>query len=565
MTDERVSVPDNLDIGLVQQARAGDGDAFAELFNQLHQPVLNYIYHMLGDRQRAEDVTQDAFIRAHDRLDKLGPPYDFKSWVYRIASNLAIDMLRRERRLVDLDEDEPMMPPNGPTTRRPAERNVQRQQERRAVWASLDQLPTNYRQALVLREINQLSYQEVSRALDVSYSNARQLVHRARLQFREVHGIRKVMREGMQRCRVFGDMLSAFHDNELSQAEMEMIKDHIRHCPDCQQTEKDLKAVGLALGALPPLIPSPGWADKVIQQIQSKPAPMPSKTPLGKGGSLTKFFTSSSLAVKAGALITVLAVLGVGLWSLAGGMGGGADPSPSPENTTVEPAGTSPGEELAPAETEPSVAAGGGDDAQSTQETPTFTEIWPPIAMAVEDLGCRLGPDPIWEPLALFATGEEAVILGRNQRTTWLLIDLSDVVPELECWVWSEGTETQGNVAAVPILSGPSTPTPEDVEPPLVDVNLGPSSRTQPTSQDQVTFIAEATDNVGVAVIEIYVRSSSDNQTQLVQTCYDTDSCTYIGGPYPPGYVEYYAIARDAAGNESQSSVKTFQVYAYVY
>jgi RNA polymerase sigma-70 factor (ECF subfamily) len=184
LADERVRVPDNIDIGLVQQARAGDGEAFTELFNRLHQPVLNYVYHMLGDRQRAEDVTQDAFIRAHDRLDKLGPPYDFKSWVFRIASNLAIDMLRRERRLVNLDEDEPMMPPDGPTTRRPAERKVQRQQEKRAVWASLDQLPTNYRQALVLREINQFSYQEVSHALDVSYSNARQLVHRARMQFR---------------------------------------------------------------------------------------------------------------------------------------------------------------------------------------------------------------------------------------------------------------------------------------------------------------------------------------------------------------------------------------------
>lgn len=565
MTDERVSVPDNIDIGLIQQARAGDGDAFAELFNQLHQPVLNYIYHMLGDRQRAEDVTQDAFIRAHNRLDKLGPPYDFKSWVFRIASNLAIDMLRRERRLVDLDEDEPIMPPDGPTTRRPAERNVQRKQEQRSVWASLDQLPTNYRQALVLREINQLSYQEVSRALDVSYSNARQLVHRARLQFREVHGIRKVMREGMQRCRIFGDMLSAFHDNELSPAEMGMIKEHIRECPQCQQTEKDLKAVGLALGALPPLLPSPGWVEKVLNQIRSKPAPTPSKSPLGKGGGMTKFFTSGSVALKAGAVITIIAFLGIGLWFLAGGMGGGGDPSPTADDTTGQPAGTAPAEEQPLTETEPSAESGGGVADESTPQTPTFTEIWPPIAMAIEDLGCRFGPDPIWEPLALFALGDEANIVGRNQRTTWLLIDMSSAIPDLECWVWAEGTETRGNVAAVPILLGPATPAPEDTQPPSVQVSHSPSGTSSPTDQDQVTFTAQATDNVGIALIEIYVQRPDRKQLLLVQTCTNTDTCVYVGGPFHTGDGAYYAVARDAAGNEGLSPLMTFTVYAIIY
>jgi RNA polymerase sigma-70 factor (ECF subfamily) len=557
-------VPDNIDIGLVQQARAGDGDAFAELFKHLHQPVLNYIYHMLGDRQRAEDVTQDAFIRAHDRLDKLGPPYDFKSWVFRIASNLAIDMLRRERRLVDLDEDEPMMPPDGPTTRRPAERNVQRQQERRAVWSSLDQLPTNYRQALVLREINQLSYQEVSRALDVSYSNARQLVHRARLQFREVHGIRQVMREGMERCRVFGDLLSAFHDDELSRNEMQMIKEHIEGCPECRQTDRDLKAVGLALGALPPIMPSPGWVEKVLQQIKSKPAPTPSKTPPGKGGGLTKALTGGNVALKAGALITIFALMGAGLWSLAGGIGGGGDPSPSPENISVEPVGTAPNDELAPTEADSSDSAVGGDGADTTTETPTITEVWPPIATALEDLGCRLGPDPIWEPLALFSQGEEATILARNQRTTWLMLDMSPVMAGLECWVWAEGSETEGNVAAVPILSGPATPTPEDTQPPTVQVSHSPSGTSSPTTQDQVTFTAVASDNVGVEVIEIYVRFPDRKQMFLVQTCFQTEQCTYVGGPFQGGAGEYYAVARDAAGNQGISQTMTLIIYDFI-
>jgi hypothetical protein len=184
--------------------------------------------------------------------------------------------------------------------------------------------------------------------------------------------------------------------------------------------------------------------------------------------------------------------------------------------------------------------------------------------MAVEDLGCRLGPDPIWEPLALFGQGEEAFILGRNQRTTWLLVDMSAVMAGLECWVWADGTETQGNVAAVPILSGPSTPTPEDTQPPNVDVHHLPSGTYSPTTQDQVTFIAQASDNVGVEVIEIYLRLPDQKQMLLVQTCTQTESCNYIGGPFQDGLGEYYAVARDAAGNEGSSAMKSLQVYEIV-
>ncbi len=56
-------------IALVRRAQTGDGEAFTQLFHQLHQPVLNYIYRTVGDRQAAEDITQDAFIRAHERVE----------------------------------------------------------------------------------------------------------------------------------------------------------------------------------------------------------------------------------------------------------------------------------------------------------------------------------------------------------------------------------------------------------------------------------------------------------------------------------------------------------------
>jgi len=68
---------------LVRQAQRGDRDAFAELFTRYEGRIFGYVYRMVGDRAWAEDLTQEAFIRAHQHLGRLGPPYDFKSWLYR--------------------------------------------------------------------------------------------------------------------------------------------------------------------------------------------------------------------------------------------------------------------------------------------------------------------------------------------------------------------------------------------------------------------------------------------------------------------------------------------------
>jgi len=255
------------DVALVRRAQAGDGEAFTQLFHQLHQPVLNYIYRTVGDRQAAEDITQDAFIRAHERVSQLGPPWDFKSWVFRIASNLAIDYLRQGKRFVDVEEPLEMRGP--PTTQRPSERQVQRGEAREAVEATLVLMPTKYRQALVLREINGLAYGEVATALECNYDNARQLVHRARLNFRELHGIRLMAASGAVQCREMEDLLSAFRDGELSADDQRAVKRHIAACEHCQETEKDLKKVAAMVAGLVPIFPSPGWTEGILERLKS--------------------------------------------------------------------------------------------------------------------------------------------------------------------------------------------------------------------------------------------------------------------------------------------------------
>jgi RNA polymerase sigma-70 factor (ECF subfamily) len=253
------------DINLVRRAQEGDQEAFSELFHRYHQPVLNYAYRMLGDRGAAEDITQDAFIRAHLNLGKLGPPYNFKAWIYRIAGNLSLNLLEREKRLVHVEEFDEFG--ESPKERRPAEDKLRRKEAREAVWNTLDRIPTAYRQALILREFNQLSYEEISKVLERSYDSVRQVVHRARVRFQAVHIGRLMLVEGPARCTELGDMISALQDDELEADERRAVQEHIASCADCQSTEKDLRRVGALLAVIPLAIPSKAWAAQALESV----------------------------------------------------------------------------------------------------------------------------------------------------------------------------------------------------------------------------------------------------------------------------------------------------------
>ena len=91
----------------IARAQRGDGQAFGELVEQHRQGVLNVVYRMCGDPQLAEEAAQEAFLRAWQNLGRYNPRFAFRSWVYRIALNAAVDVLRRERPTTPLAAAEP--------------------------------------------------------------------------------------------------------------------------------------------------------------------------------------------------------------------------------------------------------------------------------------------------------------------------------------------------------------------------------------------------------------------------------------------------------------------------
>ena len=148
---------------LVMRAQHGERNAFNELVLLHAQGVRNVIYRMCGDLQVAEDAAQETFIQAWLHIDSFRPQSSLRSWLYRIAVNAAIDMLRKEKRILPGDLDEMHLKDS-----RPGPEAAVSQDERIAtVQKAILSLPDASRAVLVLREYEGMSYHEIADALDI--------------------------------------------------------------------------------------------------------------------------------------------------------------------------------------------------------------------------------------------------------------------------------------------------------------------------------------------------------------------------------------------------------------
>jgi RNA polymerase sigma-70 factor (ECF subfamily) len=315
---------------LVRRAQKGNKAAFAELFTRYEGRIFGYVYRMVGDRAWAEDIAQEAFIQAHQYLNRLGPPYDFKSWVYRIAGNMALDGLRRSRHevpLPDWDGGEVSGPEPADQHRAGAPEDQARLSEvRAAVWHIIHQLPDNYRQILILREIDGLAYKEIAAVLGISLDNVRVTLHRARLQFRDLYELHVMTQEGRLACQELDDLLSAYVDDELDRSARKRVKAHIKVCPACQKKRRDLLAVGGLLAALAPVFPPLTLHTRFLNRLQhlSPPEPAGGTEPANTGmdnrpatkGSGFGGGSGPWLLVAAGGGLAILLVIGLLLGGL---------------------------------------------------------------------------------------------------------------------------------------------------------------------------------------------------------------------------------------------------------
>lgn len=178
------------ELEIILRVRAGDTDAFEALVLEHQNKVYSLALRMVGNEEDARDMAQEAFIRAFNSLASFRGESKFSVWLYRLTSNICIDFLRgrAKRRTVSLnweDEDGDEGELEIPDERFSPEARLERTELRESVRRGLDSLSPEYREILLLREINGLSYDEISRALNLEEGTVKSRIFRARKKLSE--------------------------------------------------------------------------------------------------------------------------------------------------------------------------------------------------------------------------------------------------------------------------------------------------------------------------------------------------------------------------------------------
>jgi len=177
------------DHSLLEAARAGDEAAFAELVRRYRGQITNYVYRLVSDYDTAVDLAQETFLRVFRAAERYQSSYAFSTYIYRIATNLAISELRKRKRhrLVSLtgffqsrEQGEPDAEFDPADCRPLADVALVEGERRQAVARAIATLPEKYRVPLVLRDIEERSYEEIARILEMSEGTVKSRISRAR-------------------------------------------------------------------------------------------------------------------------------------------------------------------------------------------------------------------------------------------------------------------------------------------------------------------------------------------------------------------------------------------------
>jgi RNA polymerase sigma-70 factor (ECF subfamily) len=179
---------------LVALAQKGNEKAYRELLGRYQRPVFSLVYRMLRDREQSEDLAQETFVRVFNNIGRYDPKYKFSSWIFKIATNLTIDHIRKKevatvsidgsRYAVTADEIEAST-----ITVASGDENPEELLEAKELGESIEQaigaLRAEYRTAILLRHVEGREYQEIADIMSLPLGTVKTFIHRARHELRE--------------------------------------------------------------------------------------------------------------------------------------------------------------------------------------------------------------------------------------------------------------------------------------------------------------------------------------------------------------------------------------------
>ncbi|WP_096202068.1 RNA polymerase sigma factor SigW [Bacillus sp. FJAT-45350] len=178
---------------LIKEVKSGDTEAFGELVEMYKDKVYQLSYRMLGNMHEAQDVAQEAFLRAYTNIDRYDTNRKFSTWLFRIATNLAIDRLRKRK--PDFHLEDPIKGTEGMTvqsqiasTEELPDDQVVKVEMQEWIQDEINHLPPKYRSAIILKYIEDLSLKEISEILDLPVSTVKTRIHRGRETLRKRMG-----------------------------------------------------------------------------------------------------------------------------------------------------------------------------------------------------------------------------------------------------------------------------------------------------------------------------------------------------------------------------------------
>jgi len=262
---------------LVALFRAGNDAAFGVIHDRYRQRLFAYTRQMLaGSRQDAEDALQDVFMRAYSSLRSNDRPLSLRAWLYRVAHNRCIDHLRKPMpQPIDLFD----------TSRKPLHDPIaesERREDLQQLIADVRRLPDQQRSALLMREIDGLTYAELGAALGVTLPAVKSLLVRARIGLVEAHEARDTA------CPEIRLDLAASFDRGVRASGL--ARRHLRDCPGCLAYRAQLRGVSKGLNALTPA--GPGLASAGMKLLG-----------LGGAGSASAASAGGGAAAGSGALV----------------------------------------------------------------------------------------------------------------------------------------------------------------------------------------------------------------------------------------------------------------------
>jgi RNA polymerase sigma-70 factor (ECF subfamily) len=187
LISEKVEEPsDQEEQRLIKRCQSGDSQAMEQLVRQYQNQVYNIAYGMLGNPEDAQDLSQDVFLCVWEKISQFQFKSRFSTWLYRIVTNLCINEKNRQRRRqtvpMEMDDSQAWTPVDYVTP----EREALLTERQEMLQAALAQLKPDYRRILVLREMEDMAYDELAKVLGCSIGRVKSRLHEARMELRTI-------------------------------------------------------------------------------------------------------------------------------------------------------------------------------------------------------------------------------------------------------------------------------------------------------------------------------------------------------------------------------------------